>query len=224
MSNYVKITDFASKDALATGNPLKLIKGTEINEELSAIQTAVGTKADLASPAFTGNPTAFTQTFGNSSDRLATTSFVQQALAALYPVGSIYTSTVATNPNTLFGFGNWVAFGAGRVMVGHSGTAPYVAGTTGGSADAVVVTHTHVFVGSPLGNHSHGYRSNTTTGNVSGGSSPPVMFSPGTVTSDPASAGTPSGVNDPPVGAVAASGNNANLQPYVVVYMWNRTA
>lgn len=82
MSNYVKITDFASKDTLSTGNPLKLIKGTEINDELNAIQTAVGTKADLASPAFTGNPTAATQTTGNSTTRVATTAFVQQEITA----------------------------------------------------------------------------------------------------------------------------------------------
>jgi len=82
MSNYVKATDFAAKDALTTGNPLKLIKGTEINDELNAIQTAVATKADLASPAFTGNPTASTQTTGNSSTRLATTAFVNNQIDA----------------------------------------------------------------------------------------------------------------------------------------------
>lgn len=82
MSNYVKATDFASKDSLTTGNPLKLIKGTEINNEFNAIQTAVATKADLASPAFTGNPTATTQAVDNNSSRLATTAFVQNQIAA----------------------------------------------------------------------------------------------------------------------------------------------
>lgn len=61
MANYVKSTDFQAKDALLTGNPAKIIKGTEINDEFNAIQTAVATKADLASPAFIGNPTAATQ-------------------------------------------------------------------------------------------------------------------------------------------------------------------
>lgn len=82
MSNYVKSTDFASKDALTSGDPLKIIKGTEINTEFNAIQTAVATKADLASPAFTGNPTATTQATGNSSTRLATTAFVNNQIAA----------------------------------------------------------------------------------------------------------------------------------------------
>jgi hypothetical protein len=60
LSNYTKATDFAAKDALSTGNPLKLVRGTEINTEFAAIQTAVNTKADLASPTFTGTLTAVT--------------------------------------------------------------------------------------------------------------------------------------------------------------------
>lgn len=60
MSNYTKATDFAAKDALASGNPLKLVRGTEINTEFAAIQTAVNSKADLASPTFTGTLTAAT--------------------------------------------------------------------------------------------------------------------------------------------------------------------
>jgi hypothetical protein len=60
MSNYTKATDFASKDALISGNPSKLVRGSEINTEFAAIQTAVNTKADLASPTFTGTLTAAT--------------------------------------------------------------------------------------------------------------------------------------------------------------------
>jgi len=60
MSDYSKSTNFASKDSLATGNPLKVIKGTEIDDEFEAIETAVSTKADSASPTFTGTVTAVT--------------------------------------------------------------------------------------------------------------------------------------------------------------------
>lgn len=60
MSNYTKATNFAVKDTLASGNPAKIIKGTEIDTEYNAIQTAVGTKADTASPTFTGTVTAAT--------------------------------------------------------------------------------------------------------------------------------------------------------------------
>ena len=54
MSNYTPATDFAAKDALSTGNPSKLVKGTEVSAEFNAIQVAVATKADTASPAFSG--------------------------------------------------------------------------------------------------------------------------------------------------------------------------
>jgi hypothetical protein len=61
MTNYTKSTNFATKDALSSGNALKIVKGTEINTEFDNIQTAIATKSDLASPTFTGTvviPTA----------------------------------------------------------------------------------------------------------------------------------------------------------------------
>jgi len=61
MSNYTKSTNFATKDALSSGNPLKIVKGTEIDTEFNNIQTAIATKSDSASPTFTGTvviPTA----------------------------------------------------------------------------------------------------------------------------------------------------------------------
>jgi len=58
MSNYTKTTNFTVKDTLASGNPAKIIKGSEIDAEFTSIQTAVATKADTASPTFTGTVTA----------------------------------------------------------------------------------------------------------------------------------------------------------------------
>jgi hypothetical protein len=57
MTDYTKATNFASKDSLSSGNALKIVKGTEIDTEFNSIQTAVATKADLASPTFTGTTT-----------------------------------------------------------------------------------------------------------------------------------------------------------------------
>jgi hypothetical protein len=54
MSNYVKATNFTVKDTLPTGNSSKIVRGAEIDTELAAIATAVSSKADLASPTFTG--------------------------------------------------------------------------------------------------------------------------------------------------------------------------
>ena len=58
MSNYTKTTNFTVKDSLTSGNPAKNIKVSEIDTEFDAIQTAVATKADAASPTFTGTLTA----------------------------------------------------------------------------------------------------------------------------------------------------------------------
>ena len=127
MSNYTKSTNFATKDALPSGDPLKIVKGTEIDTEFNNIATAIGTKADLVSPTFTGTPLAPTATAGTNNTQISTTAYADAAIAAakeaLYPVGSIYINAgVTTNPATLLGFGTWTAFGAGRVMVGLNGS------------------------------------------------------------------------------------------------------
>lgn len=60
---------------------------SDANKPVStAQQTALNLKANLASPALTGNPTAPTQTAGNNSTRLATTAFVGTAIANAVPV------------------------------------------------------------------------------------------------------------------------------------------
>jgi len=58
MTDYTKTTNFAAKDALVSGNPSKVVKGTEVNTEFDNIATAVATKANLAGPTFTGTTTA----------------------------------------------------------------------------------------------------------------------------------------------------------------------
>ena len=77
MANYTKLTDFASKDSLPSGNANKIVKGTEIDDEFEALETAVATKADVNSPTLTGTPTAPTAGAGANTTQLATTAFVQ---------------------------------------------------------------------------------------------------------------------------------------------------
>jgi hypothetical protein len=230
MTNYTKATNFATKDALSSGNPLKIVKGTEIDTEFNNIATAVATKADLASPTFTGTPTlptgtiATTQSAGNNTTAIATTAFVQAAIALLYPVGSIYTNaTVSTNPATLLGFGTWTAFGAGRVPVGFdSGNALFdTAEETGGSADAITVSHTHTATVSETP-HSHTYDDVGRTAFAFGSTSGPDFNSTsGATSTTTATASTGITVSNSTTGS---SGTNANYQPYITVYMWKRTA
>jgi hypothetical protein len=221
MSNYTKLTAYDTKDGLTTGDPLKRVKGTELDDEFDAISTAIATKANLASPALTGTPTAPTASVGTNTTQLASTAFVQAALAAsLYPVGSIYiNATSAINPATLFGFGTWTAFGAGRVMVGFdSSNALFdTAEETGGSANAIVVSHTHTASVTDPG-HAHSYTTNSSQAPQSG-SSTNCMTSPTSQTTGTSTTGIT--VSNSTTGS---SGTNANYQPYITVYMWKRTA
>ena len=108
MSNYTKLTNFASKDSLASGNPLKVIKGTEIDDEFEAIETAVATKANLASPTFTGTPTATTAASSTNTTQIATTAFVQAAITANAPTagtGITITSGVVATASGYNGYG-----------------------------------------------------------------------------------------------------------------------
>jgi hypothetical protein len=63
MSNYTKTTNFAAKDSLPSGDAGKIIQGTEFNTEFDAIAVAVATKANTASPTFTGTVTIPNLTF-----------------------------------------------------------------------------------------------------------------------------------------------------------------
>lgn len=58
MSNYTKTTNFAIKDGLVSGNPNKIIRGTEIDTEYNNIASAVNSKADANNAALTGSATA----------------------------------------------------------------------------------------------------------------------------------------------------------------------
>ena len=229
MTNYTKATNFATKDALSSGNPLKIVKGTEIDTEFNNIATAIATKADLASPTFTGTPTlptgtiATTQSNGNSSTAIATTAFVQAAIALLYPVGSIYTNaSVSTNPATLLGFGTWTAFGAGRVMVGFNASNALfdTAEETGGSADAITVSHTHTATSTDSG-HTHEQDGNIGGAFLyaAGGGNPGV----GTPSQTNVNVSTSTANITTTIASAGSSGTNANYQPYITVYMWKRT-
>jgi hypothetical protein len=146
------------------------------------------------------------------------------ALSA-YPVGSIYISTSSTSPATSIG-GTWSSFWGGSFLMGVGGG--FSAGATGWSKDAVVVSHSHTTnststVTDPWHSHSLALR------NGSGGPNPGIgglgfdtnnhrwteTIKLGTTW---ISVSTATVVNNQGVSAT-----NANLPPYIVVYMWTRT-
>jgi hypothetical protein len=170
--------------------------------------------------------TGTTQTFGTNNTTVATTAFVQAALQALHPVGSVYiNATNNTNPGTLLGFGTWAAFGAGRVPVGFDASDPLfdTAEETGGSKDAIVVSHTHTAT-SVVTDPGHRHNFTTYNGAPFSGSNPWFandVNNPVTQNTTIATTGITVATTNASTGS---SGTNANLQPYITVYMWKRTA
>jgi len=250
MTAYTKSTNFLAKDSLPDSDPGKIIKGSEFETEFSNLQTAVNSKVNAISGVFSGTPIAPTATPGNSSTQIATTAFVQAALQALHPVGSIYiNATNSTNPGTLLGFGTWTAFGAGRVPVGFnasdtdfdtaeetggaktvssSGT---ISGTVGGTSltEAQMPKHYHLMLGpnsvsSPQGSGS--------SSGVYGGGTPDdstqaygTYSTGGNASSGSQTTGTSNGDSHTHSFSGTYSGSATSvLQPYITVYMWKRTA
>lgn len=237
MTDYVKSTNFTSKDSLAIGNPLKIVKGAEFDTEFNAIAVAVASKADSSSPALSGTPTTPTAVAGTNNTQIASTAFVQTAVnsavitgemkmwptssapagyllcdgsavsrtvyAALYAVlGTTFGSGDGVNTFNLPNFRNRMPIGAGDL---------YSAGGTGGSKDAVVVSHTHTATSTDSG-HSHTYTATLQGGTsyqMSGGS---FSISPTTQTSSTGNANIST-----TIGTTGVSGTNANLPPYLAV-------
>lgn len=156
----------------------------------------------------------------------------------IYPVGAIYTSTASTNPKTLFG-GTWTQI-TNTFLLGAGSS--YSAGSTGGAAthtltSAQMPSHTHTFTGSAVtstskGAHTHdvvGGAGTNGSGSTRAGNSYAKNFSSfrtlpashvchsnGAHTHSATAAGTNSNTG---------SGNaHNNMPPYLVVYMWRRTA
>lgn len=127
---------------------------------------------------------------------------ITEVLKKVYPVGCIYVSTNSTNPATSFGFGTWTAFGAGSVPVGFSASDVEfdTDEETGGAK-------THTLTTAEMPSHIHGVY-------VSGvaGSYGPYATGDSSLSAARDSASTGGG------------GAHNNLQPYIVVRMWKRTA
>ena len=217
----------------------KNIQGTASYGENSptSIKSLNDNKAPKTSPAFSGTPTAPTPGVDTNNTQLATCGFVRNAIAKyapmldtmkkIYPVGSIYMSTVSTNPATLFGFGTWEAMPAGRVLLAQGKSSwgtTYNAGSTGGEATHQLTVgempaHSHKATTNTTGNHTHPIPLYTVSG---GGPAGGPKYDPNNVINNGTSG---SSGNHSHTVTINNSGNNQphnNLQPYIVVYMWQR--
>jgi hypothetical protein len=211
MSDYTLAVSWSGKDALSDSDAGKVISGADFNSEFTTIQTALNSKADIASETLTGVPLAPTASAGTNTTQLATTAFVTTAVAALdsaainaivYPVGSIYFNmAVATNPATLLGMGTWVAYGEGRVLVGKQASGTF------DTLDESLGAETHTLTVAEMPAHTHTYNS-----------------WPGSWMSGNMGAAQQNIFNAQPTASTGGGGAHSNLQPSVTVYMWKRTA
>lgn len=139
-----------------------------------------------------------------------------------WPIGSVFIAVVSTSPATLLGGGTWSAFGVGRVLVGlDSGQTEFdTVEETGGAKTHTLQTseipaHTHI-----QDAHNHIITSQTAT---TGGA---TSYEHGTLDTSSADAeAVEVTANTTAINQNAGGGGaHNNLQPYIVVYMWKRTA
>jgi len=186
-------------------------KGTALtHEEMDANFTHLGGDGTYAMPSTDGDSGQVLSTNGEGQVSFTTLTGVTATIANAYPVGSIYMNcSNATNPGTLLGFGTWSSFGAGRVLIGidSSDTDFDTAEETGGSK-------THTLTEAQLPSHRHQVGSND-SGTGTGGAAGNMELV--------RDAGTGNG---PAVNSSFTGSGDAHtiVQPYIVVYMWKRTA
>ena len=222
MSDYTLAVSWSGKDGLSDSDAGKVISGSDFNSEFTTIRTAVNSKADLASPALTGTPTAPTAATSTDTTQVATTAFVQTELgtitaavvnALVYPVGSIYFNmAVSTNPNTLLGMGTWVAYATGQVLVGIEGSGTFDALDESLGAETST-TGSHTLSTSEIPAHTHTIDSGT-----GGGLGTRHLY-----------ADTNAGISAIATASTGGGGGHTHgstptLQPSVTVYIWKRTA
>ena len=126
-----------------------------------------------------------------------------QSLSILRPVGSIYISTVPTNPGTLFGFGTWVSFGSGKVLVGFDPSdADFntVEGTGGEKNHTLSITE--------MPSHNHPISNVGFTSTPGPGAGQRLTDSGAGLVTDSTGGGV----------------SHNNLQPYIVLYFFKRIA
>lgn len=188
---------------------------TPADPSIAAIQAAVGAANPYIILARIAVGAGVTQISGGNVSDLRSivkpnTSILAEIMKAMYPVGSVYTNADdGTNPASLLGFGTWTAFAAGRVPVGIDPTQTEfdAAGKTGG-------TKTHTLTTNEMPSHRHQVANGRTVKSGSGMAN--MLYNNGV---DEFGASYPR-YSD----GVGGGQAHNNLQPYVTVYMWRRTA
>lgn len=165
MSNYTKATDFAAKDSLPTGNAAKVVKGTEIDDEFAAIQTAIATKLDTTTfntdLAELKDGNVLQVVYGNAASDQTTvnsTSYVDSATASITPSSSSSKILVLCNQYSIISR-NGANQGQMSFYIDRDGTNIYTPGV-------IKIQDTYVNFGMQMINPAHYLDSPATTASV----------------------------------------------------------
>lgn len=182
------------------------------NTQVSGNLITGGNLSVTGTSTLTGNATAPTAANGTNTTQVATTAFVQNSLLNLVPSGVIvmWSGSIASIPTgwLLCNGGNGTPDLRNRFIVGAGST--YTPGNTGGSADAIVVAHTHTassVVSDP--GHTHTYNDTLLQADYFG-----VGSNASTATTGTTSTGFTGISVSTTVNSSGSSGTNANLPPY----------
>ena len=147
-------------------------------------------------------------------------------LGKIYPVGSIYMSMSATNPHDLFGVGTWKRISQGRMLLGADDST-YKAGATGGEAThtltaAEMPAHSHDI--STSGDHSHYfYGSDGNNGQFTEGDGLDTEANLH-YTKNERFTTSSAGAHTHTISNSGGGAAHNNMSPYLVCYIWQRTA
>lgn len=144
---------------------------------------------------------------------------VSDVLSAIYPVGSLYTSTNSSLPSAINALGTWTVFGTGRVMVNQdTGDTDFdTLEETGGHKE--LQQHNHG-VTDPGHNHSPTQGGQFLSWNQTSGVSSFEIGEPNVNADNDNLTTETTGITIDNEG----TGDSGNLQPYIVVKTWKRTA
>ena len=220
---YAVTVKVSGQTGVSVPNGAKIVlvsNGTDV-----VVATNYMVSPTFANATLTGTPVAPTASAGTSTTQIATTAFVSAALAAAYPVGSIYMATVTTNPATLLGFGTWVRYGQGRMLI-SADDSTYTIGGTGGSATTTLSTanlpsHNHSatsVVTDPGHTHTSNAQQANNSNQLAGGGSFTTAYAVAAINSATTGISVATSIGNTGSGTAATT-----ISPYIVVYMWNRT-
>lgn len=183
-------------------------------ENVNAILEIIGSTDDFILQRFKVVSKSSPKTYERTYDSEGWGEWVNPMSLNVYPVGSIYISANETNPGTLFG-GTWEQI-KDKFLLSAGST--YSEGEEGGAASyGLSVSHKHT---APIGYNSDAVGGININGTVSAGNGKAYR----TANTDYSGSSLSSNVTAYYTANATVSATIPTLPPYLVVYVWKRTA